>query len=123
MLSRYEQAHNLTVTLLKKWLVEYEWKDWVTHQTTPALIGQPVTPEQKTARAEEVANKLGDNKYWHSHGRMIGIETLRTFLRLKIEDYSNGPKLQPIIRSYNDLITEWIAKTDNRVFFHTRLFF
>jgi hypothetical protein len=123
MLSRYEQAHNLTVTLLKKWLVEYKWKDWATHQTTPALIGQPVTPEQKTARAEEVANRLGDNKHWHSHGRMIGIETLRTFLRLKIEDYSNDQKLQPIIRSYNDLITEWIAKTDNRVFFHTRLFF
>ncbi len=28
MLSLYEQARNLTVTLLKKWLVEYKWKDW-----------------------------------------------------------------------------------------------
>ena len=28
MLSRYEQARNLTVTLLKKWLVEYKFTDW-----------------------------------------------------------------------------------------------
>ena len=27
MLSQYEQARNLTITLLKKWLVEYKWKD------------------------------------------------------------------------------------------------
>lgn len=123
MLSRYEQANNLTVTLLKKWLVEYKWKDWTQHQTNPAKIGQPVTDAEKTARAEDVAKLLGDNKYWHSHGRMIGINTLRSVVRLKIEDYSNDPKLQPIIRSYNDLITEWIAKTDNRLFVHTRKFF
>ncbi len=123
MLSRYEQAQNLTVTLLKKWLVEYKWKDWTTHQTTPSLIGQPVTTEQKMARAEEVAKQLGDNQYWHSRGRMIGIEILRTFLKLKIEDYSDDVKLQPIIRSYNDLITEWIAKNGYQVFVHTRLFF
>jgi hypothetical protein len=123
MLSRYEQADNLTVTLLKKWLVEYKWKDWTQHQTNPGKIGQPVTDAEKMARAEDVAKLLGDNKYWHSHGRMIGINTLRNVVRLKIEDYSNDPKLQPIIRSYNDLITEWIAKTDNRLFVHTRKFF
>lgn len=123
MLSQYEQAKNLTVTLLKKWLVEYKWKDWTTHQTTPALIGQPVTDQQKKDRAEDVAEKLGNNQYWHSHGRMIGIESLRSFIRLKIEDYSNDPKLQPIIRSYNDLITEWIGKISASLFVHTRLFF
>jgi len=123
MLSQYEQSKNLTVTLLKKWLVEYKWKDWTTHQTTPAMIGQPVTEQQKKDRAEEVAEKLGNNQYWHSHGRMIGIGTLKNFIRLKIEDYSNEPKLQPIIRSYNDLITEWIAKIKTPIFIHTRLFF
>jgi len=123
MLSRYEQAKNLTETLLKKWLVEYKWKDWTTHGTNPAKIGQPVTEDEKVARAEEVARQLGDNKYWHSHSRMIGIDTLHRKLRLKIEDYSNDPKLQPAVRSYNDLITEWIVKTDQRSFVHTRLFF
>jgi membrane-bound ClpP family serine protease len=123
MLSRYEQATNLTETLLKKWLIEYKWKNWVTHETTPAKIGQPVTNEEKLARAEEVAKELGNNQYWHTHSRMIGIDTLRNHLKLKIEDYSKDPKLQPAIRSYNDLITEWIAKTDQKIFVHTRRFF
>ena len=123
MLSQYEQAKNLTVTLLKRWLIDYKWKDWTTHQSNPAKIGKPVTPEEKEARAEEVAVALGDNRRWHSHNRMIGIETLRTSIRLKIEDYSNDAKLQPIIRSYNDLITEWIGKINTPIFVHTRLFF
>ena len=123
MLSRYEQAKNLTETLLKKWLVEYKWKDWVKHESTPSKIGLPVTEEEKKARAEEIARQLGDNKYWHSHGRMIGINTLRTLLKLKIEDYSNDKGLQPLIRSYNDLITEYIAKNGLQTFMHSRNFF
>ena len=83
MLSQYEQARNLTVTLLKKWLVEYKWKDWTKHQTNPGKVGQDVTDEEKKERAEEVAKLLGDNQYWHSHGRMIGIGTLKSFIRLK----------------------------------------
>lgn len=122
MLSQYEQAKNLTVTLLKRWLIDYKWKDWTTHGTNPAKAGQPVTAEEKEARAEEVADALGDNRHWHSHNRMIGVETLRNSIRLKIEDYSNDPKLQPIIRSYNDLITEWIGKLNTPIFVHTRLF-
>jgi hypothetical protein len=54
---------------------------------------------------------------------MIGIATLKNRIRLKIEDYSNDAKLQPIIRSYNDLITEWIAKINSSIFVHTRKFF
>jgi len=123
MLSQYEQAKNLTVTLLKRWLVDYKWKDWTTHQTNPAKIGQPVTQAEKEARAQEIADALGNNKTWHSHSRMIGIDTLRNTIRLKIEDYSSDPKLQPIIRSYNDLITEWIGKINSSIFVHTRLFF
>ncbi|MBI3896207.1 MAG: serine dehydrogenasease [Acidobacteria bacterium] len=120
MLSRYEQAKNLTITLLKKWLVEYKFRDWTVHQTSPGKIGQPVTDEEKVARAKEIARQLGDNRYWHSHGRMIGIATLRELLRLRIEDYSTDATLQPLLRSYNDLITEYIAKNNYKVFLHSR---
>ena len=34
MLSRYEEARDLTITLLKKWLVEYKFKDWSVHGST-----------------------------------------------------------------------------------------
>src|SRR6266480_2430748 len=43
LLSRYEQARDLTVTLLKKWLVEYKFRNWATHGTDPKKKGQPVT--------------------------------------------------------------------------------
>jgi hypothetical protein len=123
MLSRYEQAKNLTITLLKKWLVEYKFKIWTHHQTNPAKKGMPVTLEEKEQRAEEIATLLGNNKLWHSHGRMIGINTLRDVLRLEIEDYSTDATLQPLIRSYNDLITEYIARNEHKFFMHSRTYF
>jgi len=32
-------------------------------------------------RAQSIAKKLGDNKLWHSHARMIGPATLWTALK------------------------------------------
>lgn len=123
MLSRYEQAKNLTITLLKKWLVEYKFKDWAVHSTNLEKKGQPVTENEKKLRAEEIAKILGDNKFWHSHGRMIGIDTLKTVLKLKIEDYSKDIGLRNMVRQYNDLIVEYIVKTNFRLFLHSRNYF
>ncbi len=88
MLRRYEQAKELTIALLKNWLVNYKFKNWNTHGTNPALIGQKVTKKQKQDRAEEIARQLNDNSLWHSHGRSINIDTLKKLLKLRIEDYS-----------------------------------
>ena len=123
MLSRYEQAKNLTITLIKKWLVDHKFSNWTTHRTTPAKIGKPVTPAEKKERAEEIAKLLGDNKLWHSHGRMIGIQTLRDLLKLEVEDYSSDVKLRTLIRSYNDLLMEYIARSNYKVFLHSRIYF
>jgi hypothetical protein len=120
MLSRYEQAKNLTITLLKKWLVEYKFRTWNTHETTPELLGQPVTPEQKQARAEEIAMILSDNKIWHSHGRKIGAATLRNVLKLKIEDYSIDPVLRGKILAYSDFLTDYITRHEYQFFLHSR---
>jgi len=123
MLSRYEQAKNLTITLLKKWLVEYKFKDWTTHQTTASKLNQPVTIREKEERAEQIAKDLSDNKVWHSHGRNISAATLRTKLRLKIEDYSLDAALRPLIRAYSDLLTDYIQKNAHQFFMHHRCYF
>src|SRR4030095_12708123 len=122
MLSRFEQAKELTITLLKRWLVEYKFKDWNVHETTPALIGSPVTAEQKEERAKEIADDLGNNKKWHSHARMLSINTLRG-IRLKIEDFGLDKSRQDLIRTYNDLITEFISKNGYEFFLHSRRYF
>lgn len=122
-LSHYEQARDLTVTLLKKWLVEYKFRDWHEHATDPGKLGQPVTPAEKKARAEEIAKQLGDNKLWHSHGRMISATTLQKELRLRIDDYSSDTTLKGLIRDYNDLLTEYIARGNHKFFMHSKNYF
>lgn len=103
-LRRYEQARDLSVSLLKDWLVRYKFKDWDKHSST----GKPVTNDEKAQRAQEIAEALSDHKRWHSHGRMIGIRTLTEDLRLKIEDYTEQPDLKETIRRYSDLLLDCV---------------
>ena len=56
-LNFYQQARNLTVTLLKKWLVKYKFKDWTVHNKTKT----EVTSKEKEDRAEQIAKILGNN--------------------------------------------------------------
>lgn len=123
MLSRFEQAKNLTITLLKKWLVEYKFKDWKTHGTNPSKIGQDVTTAEKEQRAEEIAVLLSDNKIWHSHGRKIGVRTIQNLLKLKIEDYSTNDEMRRKILAYSEFITDYINRHDYPFFLHNRRYF
>ena len=123
MLSQFEQAKNLTITLIKKWLVEYKFKDWSTHRTNPDKKGQNVTLEEKEERAEEIVNILSDNKIWHSHGRKISVSTLTNVLKLEIEDYSENKKLRSMVRSYNDFLIDYINRHDTIFFLHSRCYF
>jgi Serine dehydrogenase proteinase len=80
MLRFYEQARDLSIALLKKWLVQYKFKDWLTHRTNNP--GTPVTLAEKDARATEIATLLSNNTHWNSHGRFIGVSTLTKECRL-----------------------------------------
>ncbi len=52
------------------------------------------------------------------------VETLRTELRLEIKDYSNDAPLRALIRAYNDLLIEYIRRSQfNKFFMHSRNFF
>lgn len=117
MLRRHEQARDLTIALLKEWLVNYKFKNWSVHSD-----GRPVTLKEKEDRAKEIAQQLGNNKLWHSHGRSIGIDALSNILKLKIEDYSKNPELKSLIRSYNDLICQYIIRSGSEIFLHSRKF-
>lgn len=115
-LALYEQAKNLSISLLKKWLVAYKFKDWTEHRTTNP--GAPVTIEEKEARAEEIAGALSDNRRWHMHGRALGIERLLE-LRLDIDDYSRNDQLRTAIREYNDLLTGYADRQNMPVYLHS----
>jgi len=114
-LRSYEQAKDLTIDLLKKWLVRYKFKNW-THRSSTK---KEVTLEEKQERAAEIARQLSDNNRWKSHGRSINIEEL-TALGLKIEDYSSDANKTKKIRAYYDLLSDYRAKRGIQIFVHSR---
>lgn len=57
-LHRFEQAKAHGEDLLKQWLVQYKFKNWVVTQTRK----QPVTPGMRKQRASEIASKLNNTK-------------------------------------------------------------
>lgn len=120
-LKGYEQAKELTIDLLKKWLVKFKFKDWSNHQTNPVLLSQPVTVLEKEQRANEIADLLSNNNEWKSHGRPINIDTLENKLRLKIEDYSNEP-IRPLIREYYELLSNFVNTNNIHIFVQTKNF-
>lgn len=117
-LALYEQARDLSIDLLKKWLVEHKFKDWTVHRTNN--VGAAVTPQEKDQRAQEIAAALDDHKKWRSHGRSLDLQKLKE-LRLEIDDYSADHALSAAIRGYNDLLTAYTDRMNLPVYFHSHL--
>lgn len=117
----YEQAKDLTIALLEKWLVKYKFKNWTIHRTNPSKIGQKVTDEEKLVRAKEIADHLSNNNKWKSHGRPINIDALKE-LRLEIDDYSTIADRRKVIRDYYEVAADYVNSRGFRIFVHTRKF-
>lgn len=118
-LKGYEQAKDLTIDLLEKWLVKYKFKNWDKHRTDPAKTGKEVTHDEKIERAKEIADALSDNKLWKSHGRPINIDALKQ-LKLEIDDYSHDIDKRNLIRDYYELVADFVFDRGFNNFVHTR---
>ena len=115
-LYQFEQASELSVELLIKWLSQYKFKDWKTTETHK----HKVTEDMKVERAKKIAQLLNDPERWHSHGRGIDLFTLRDELNLKIEDYSENEALSTSIRDYFSLLTDYLTRQNLISFVHTK---
>lgn len=116
-----EQAKNLTVTLLKEWLVKYKFKDWHTHEWefNPWKKWKAVTISEKNERAQEIATLLWDVNTWHTHWRTININKLKTILKLKIKDFKEIDWLELTIKEYYDILN-MLVPNKSSYFIHTR---
>jgi len=94
-----ENAQNFSQTLVKRWLKQYKFKSWETHSSS----GFPVTDDEKTSRAEEIAKALSKQSEWLTHGRSVKMPDLRQ-LGLQITDYSCQPELSEAIDRYHTLL-------------------
>jgi hypothetical protein len=119
-LALFEQGRDLSVDLLKKWLVEFKFKNWQRHRTNN--IGADVSPEEKLERAEQIAKDLVNHKKWRSHGRNIDIHKL-TAMRIEIDDYSDNVQLSNAIRGYNDPLTGYIDRMNTPFYLHHHTLF
>lgn len=117
-LRAYEQARDLAIDVLTKWLVQYKFKFWTTHTSN----GAPVTNEDKEKRAKEIADKLSDNKVWKTHGRPLNREVLVEELKLKIEDLDSMIDFNKQLNRYVDYAKEYMAYNNYSGFIQTRRF-
>lgn len=104
-----EQAREHGVDLLKKWLVQYKFKDWSVTQTR----GIKVTDDMKIKRAKLIAAQLNDTKLWRSHGRGLSLDVLRNKLNLLIEDFGTDPKLEELNKrlcAYYRLLKDYMSR-------------
>ena len=114
----YEQARDLSVSLLEEWLVKYKFKNWKKTDKR----GIKVTSAMKKRRAREIAEILNDARRWNSHGIGISIpERLRKDLNLRVDDFGKISKLNELIRSYHKLLTDYMQKRAQRAVVHTRM--
>ncbi len=112
-----EHAIEHSKSLLRNWLPRYKFKDWSTRETS----GEPVTDADKEARANEIAEVLGEVTRWHSHGRGITLRELRSEeIRLKIKDFGGEGELDNLIRDYYSLISDYTVKRSMSNGIHTQ---
>ena len=118
-LYQFEQARELSVELLVKWLSRYKFKGWNTTETR----GIQVTEAMKKQRAQDIAALLNDTARWHSHARGIDSKTLRDEVRLKIDDLASQPDLHRSVRMYFDLLKDYMGREKLYSFVHTKGYF
>jgi len=114
-LYQYEQARELSIALLKEWLVKYKFKNWTTTETRNV----PVTPEMRQNRAETIARELNNTDRWHSHGYGISMDVLRKDLNLRIDDLGRDPERHEKVRQYDGLLSDYMPKFGHQSVLHT----
>jgi hypothetical protein len=112
----FEQARELTITLLKEWLAKYKFKNWLVTQTSR----RQVTAQDRIDRAAAIAEALNDTQRWHSHNRGISMDVLTRELKLVIADFGQVPELSKRLRSYHKLLTDYMLRRSQLMVIHTR---
>ncbi len=94
-LRQYELVADLSVRLIRDWLVRYKFKDWQFHSSS----GEPVTDDEKSDRASEIAQALGSQEMWGTHSRGINRQAL-VDLKLKVDNLEDDSVLSGHVKEY-----------------------
>ncbi|MFH1509536.1 MAG: ATP-dependent Clp protease proteolytic subunit [Candidatus Nealsonbacteria bacterium] len=106
-----QNALSFAEELVKKWLIEYKFKQWDIHSGNK----KPVTIEEKEERAKEIAKKLCDHGYWKTHARSIKIKDFEE-MKVKITDYAQNQPLNEAVTRYYTLLQMTFGTNIYKVF-------
>ncbi len=118
-LYQFEQARELSVELLIKWLSRHKFKNWNETETQC----REVTQDMKTERARKIAELLNDPERWHSHGRAIDKRTLQEEVGLRIDNLEDNPELHKQVRQYFGLLKDYLHREKLYSFVQTKEYF
>jgi hypothetical protein len=113
-LYRYEQSRQLSITLLKQWLVKYKFRNWKQTKTRRTVV----TRKMREVRAEEIAQKLNSTDVWHTHARGISMHVLRRDLKLEIDDFGTDKNLDWTLKTYYRLLTDYMMRRNHHAVLH-----
>jgi hypothetical protein len=113
-LAEIHHARELSVELLKRWLVKYKFKNWKTTEKR----GITVTKKMKQDRAEQIARTLNNFERWHSHGYGISMDELRRDLKLQIDDFDENLRLSQCLSKYYGLLVDYMMKNGDAGVLH-----
>lgn len=105
-IAEIRHARELSVELLKRWLVKYKFKNW----KVTASRGLRVTKKMREDRAEQIARVLNSTDRWHSHSYGISKEELYRELNLQIDDFDSDPRLATCLSTYHGLLVDYMLK-------------
>lgn len=106
-----ENAMKFAKSLVENWLANYKFRRWTQHSKT----GAPVTDDERSQRADEIATQLCDHSRWLTHGRSIKIDDFRE-MRLLITDYSKNAELFDAVQRYYTLLQMTFAGNIYKIF-------
>lgn len=114
-LYQYEQARELSISLLEEWLAKYKFRNWRVTETKKTRVTQAM----RRNRARQIAKQLNDTENWHVHGYGISMEVLRSDLKLLIGDFGKDVIMGEQIRNYHTLLDDYRMKRGNVGIVHT----
>ena len=115
-LDMYRLAKNLTIDLLKKWLVQYKFRNWKITEERKIKVDHKMRED----RANKIAESLNDQQRWGSHGRGISSKILRDELKLQIEDLEQDPKLWELVRDHFWFLVDYCNRNGFRNFVQSK---
>jgi hypothetical protein len=113
-LHQFEQARDLSVELLKKWLVQFKFKNWIVTRDRQ----MPVTAEMREDRAANIAEKLNDTRKWKSHDRVLSKNVLEKELNLLIQDFGINQEAAKRVKLYYRPLQDYMLRVRQLLVVH-----